>query len=74
LPRAVPQVSGATGAALYGYPGSPYLLGRVTSPTYTETAPSTLQSLYFVVAENNSSDLSSPSNFVGGPSFAPTLP
>ena len=70
LPRVLPQATSPAQAALYGYPGPPYLLGRVSTLSYTETGPGTLQSLYFVVAEDAFSDLSSPSNFVGGPSFA----
>jgi hypothetical protein len=60
----------AASAALFGYPSAPELLGRVTNPAYTETAPNTLQSLYFVVAEDSLGNLSSPSNAVGGPSWA----
>jgi hypothetical protein len=65
----LPQASRAA-SALYGYPSAPELLGRVTSPAYTETAPNSLQSLYFVVAEDSLGNLSSPSNVVGGPSLA----
>lgn len=73
LPRLKSQAMGPTGTALYGYPGAPYLLGRVSTTAYAETDPNTLQSLYFVIAEDNSGDLSSPSNTVGGPSFAVPL-
>ncbi len=55
--------------ALYGYPSAPEFLGRVSGTQYTETAVNALQALYFVVAEDSSGDLSSPSNVVGGPSF-----
>jgi hypothetical protein len=65
LPHANPNTT-----ALFGYPSAPELLGRVTNPSYTETAPNTLQSLYFVVAEDSLGNLSSPSNVAGGPSFA----
>ena len=65
LPQGAPSTP-----ALYGYPSAPELLGRVTSPSYGETAPNTLQSLYFVVAEDSLGNLSSPSNVVGGPSLA----
>jgi hypothetical protein len=59
-----------TTTALFGYPGPPQLLTRVTNPAYSETSLSTLQSLYFVRAEDASGNLSSPSNVVGGPSLA----
>ena len=65
----LPQVTPAA-SALYGYPSAPELLGRVTNPSFGETAPNTLQSLYFVVAEDSLGNLSSPSNVVGGPSLA----
>jgi hypothetical protein len=67
----LPRVTPATTPALFGYPGAPSLLGRVTATTYAGTASATaLQSLYFVVAEDGSGDLSSPSNVVGAPSLA----
>jgi hypothetical protein len=66
LPHAAPP----TTTSLFGYPSAPELLGRVTSTSYGETAPNTLQSLYFIVAEDSLGNLSSPSNVVGGPSFA----
>jgi hypothetical protein len=65
LPHAV-----ASTTALYGYPSAPEFLGRVTAMAYGETAPNTLQSLYFIVAEDALGNLSSPSNVVGGPSLA----
>jgi hypothetical protein len=65
LPHAVPD----TVTALFGYPSAPEFLGRVAATSYGETAPNTLQSLYFVIAEDSSGDLSSPSNVVGGPSY-----
>jgi hypothetical protein len=66
LPAAVP----ATTTPLYGYPSAPEFMKRVTSTEYDETAPNSLQSLYFVVAEDAQGNLSTPSNAVGGPSFA----
>jgi len=66
----LPQAAAAVVSALFGYPSAPEFLGRVTSPAYGETAPNTLQSLYFVVAEDSLGNLSSASNVVGGPSFA----
>jgi hypothetical protein len=66
LPKVVP----ATTPALFGYPGAPTLLGRVTATTYTGAATNSLQALYFIVAEDGSGDLSSPSNVVGAPSLA----
>lgn len=47
----------------------PYgLVTITTNPTYAEPAPSALQSLYFVRAEDAQGNLSKPSNLVGGPS------
>ncbi len=65
-------VGGTT--ALYGFPSAPEYMGRVASTTYSETPPSTLQGLYFVVAEDGSGNLSTPSNTVGGPSLGPSVP
>jgi hypothetical protein len=67
----LPRVAQPSTTALYGYPSAPEFLGRVTATAYTETAPNTLQSLYFVIAEDSLGDLSSPSNVAGGPSLAP---
>lgn len=64
LAHAVP----ATGT-LFGYPSAPQLLGRTNTTAYTGPAPNSIQSLYFIVAEDNLGNLSSPSNVVGGPSF-----
>src|ERR1039458_8738638 len=54
--------------------GSPNFVTRVTATgstaTFTETAPSTLQLLYFVRAGDANGNLSAPSNLVGGPSLA----
>ena len=69
----LPHTASASTTALFGYPSAPELLGRVTATAYSETAPNTLQSLYFIVAEDSVGDLSSPSNVVGGPSFGPTI-
>jgi hypothetical protein len=66
LPHAAPTAT----TALFGYPSAPELLGRASGTTYVGPAPNSLQSLYFVVAEDNSGDLSSPSNVVGAPSYA----
>lgn len=65
-----PQAQAAGNTPLYGYPSGPEYMGRVASLSYTETAPNTLQSLYFVVAEDSLGNLSAPSNVVGGPSLA----
>jgi hypothetical protein len=54
----------------YGFPGAPVLVTRVTNPAYSETAPNSLQALYFVRAEDSAGNLSSPSNVAGGPSLA----
>jgi hypothetical protein len=66
LPHAAP----ASTTALFGYPAAPELLGRITSTSYSGAAPNSLQALYFIVAEDSFGDLSSPSNVVGGPSYA----
>lgn len=62
------------GTTPYGFPGAPNFVTRVTATgstaTFTETAPSTLQLLYFVRAEDANGNLSAPSNLVGGPSLA----
>jgi hypothetical protein len=54
----------------YGFPGAPVLVTRVTNPAYSETAPNSLQALYFIRAEDSAGNLSSPSNVAGGPSLA----
>ena len=59
-----------TAAAPYGFPGPAVLVTRVTNPAYSETAPNSLQALYFVRAEDSAGNLSSPSNVAGGPSLA----
>lgn len=59
----------AQNTPLYGYPGPVTVLGRVTNPSYTETSPTNLQSLYFVRTEDANGNLSAPSNVVGGPSL-----
>jgi Dockerin type I domain len=68
LPESV--ASNATKNPLFGYPGPPVLLMRVDGTTYSETAPNSLQSLYFVRAEDANGNLSAPSNVVGGPSLS----
>ncbi len=65
-----PQLQTKATTALFGYPSAPEYLGRVTSTSYSETAPSSLQTLYFVVAEDSLGNVSSSSNMVGGPSLA----
>ena len=65
-----PQTQAQQTTALYGYPSAPELMATTSALSYAETAPNTLQSLYFVVAEDSSGNLSSPSNVVGGPSLA----
>jgi hypothetical protein len=64
------EAHGTTTNPLFGYPGQPTLLKRVTTPAYSELAPNSLQSLYFVRAEDSSGNLSPPSNVAGGPSLA----
>jgi len=66
----LPAVRASTSSPLYGYPGPPALIATVTSTTYSENAPTSLQSLYFVRAEDARGSRSEPSNVVGGPSLA----
>jgi hypothetical protein len=51
-----------------GWPTPPALVGIVSGTTYQETAPTPIQSLYYVRAEDASGNLSEPTNIVGGPS------
>jgi len=55
---------------------SPYaLVGQTTTPSYSEQAPTTLPSLYYVRAVDVNGNLSDPSNIVAGPSqSAPIAP
>jgi hypothetical protein len=46
------------------------LVGVTDNPTYTEPAPTALESLYHIRAEDAAGNLSEPSNFVGAPSKA----
>jgi len=66
----LPHASSPGVTGLYGYPSAPEFLGRVTATTYSEAEVNSLQALYFVVAEDASGNLSSPSNTVAAPSFA----
>jgi len=66
----LPHTASPNTTALFGYPSAPEFLGRFTNTAYTQPAPNSLQSLYFVVAEDSLGNLSSPSNVVGGPSLA----
>ena len=54
----------------------PYaLVGQTNTPSYSETAPSTTPSLYYVRAVDANGNLSDPSNIVAGPSVsAPITP
>ena len=65
----VARVSGNS-TALYGFPGPPQYMGTVNTTSYSETPPSTLQGLYFIVAQDSSGNLSEPSNVVGGPAYS----
>jgi hypothetical protein len=51
-----------------GFPTAMEEVATVSTPTYTEPAPTKLQSVYFVRAEDSAGNLSEPSNVVGGPS------
>ncbi len=50
------------------------LVGQTAGATYSEMAPTRLQSIYFVRAVDAQGRQSPPSNIVGGPSKAPDLP
>ena len=69
-----PQASTNT---LVGFPSAPVEVAVVRTNSYTETAPTTLQSNYWVRAEDVNGMLSEPSNIVGAPSLwctsCPTL-
>ena len=51
-----------------GLPMSFMQAGIRLTPEFIEAAPTSLQSMYFVRAEDQFGNLSMPSNFVGGPS------
>jgi hypothetical protein len=53
-----------------GWPTPVVLVGIVSGTTFQEPAPTIIQSLYFVRAENSAGILSEPTNIVGGPSKA----
>ncbi len=53
-----------------GLPAPIVQVGIRTSPGFVEPAPTDLQSIYFVRAEDAQGNLSPPSNFVGAPSKA----
>jgi triacylglycerol esterase/lipase EstA (alpha/beta hydrolase family) len=53
-----------------GFPTALTYLGKTSSTTYQEQAPTPLQSIYFVRAEDANGNLSEPSNVVGAPSDA----
>jgi hypothetical protein len=75
LPSAQPVVQPGSSTTAFGYPGPPQCMTCLTpsaSTTYTETPPNTLQALYYVIAQDANSNLSSPSNVAGGPSLATT--
>jgi hypothetical protein len=57
-----------------GFPAAVMEIAQVSangtaSPTYSETLPTSLQSLYFVRSEDSNGNLSQASNIVGAPSF-----
>jgi hypothetical protein len=66
----LPHSASPATTSLYGYPSAPQLLGRVTATTYTQAVTSSLQWMFFIVAEDSQGNLSTPSNTVGGPSYA----
>jgi Dockerin type I domain len=54
----------------FGYPGPPTLVSRQPGTTYSAASVNSLQSLFFIQAEDSNGNLSQPSNVVGGPSLA----
>jgi hypothetical protein len=60
----------ASAADMLGFPLPFILVGISANPAYFESAPTSLQSIYFVRAEDSLGNLSKPSNIVGGPSKA----
>jgi hypothetical protein len=71
---AVQSIKAAAGPQAFvlpmAFPGPWTLVGLTTNPVFVEAAPTALQSLYFVRAEDALGNLSPPSNFVGAPSKA----
>jgi len=67
-----------SGALTYvGFPAALQEIAQVaaiSTPTYTEAMPTTLQSIYFIRSEDQNGNLSLPSNIVGAPSFNQTTP
>jgi pimeloyl-ACP methyl ester carboxylesterase len=66
----------ATQTTLVGFPSAPLQIAVVNATSYGEYAPTTLQSNYWVRAEDAAGNLSEPSNMVGAPSLwtgAPAL-
>ncbi len=57
-----------------GIPSQFLQVGLRLNPTFSEPSPTEFQALYFVRAEDAIGNLSPPSNFVGAPSKAGTLP
>ena len=53
-----------------GFPAALQEIGQTTATTYSEAMPTTIQSIYFVRAEDSSGNLGAASNIVGAPSFA----
>lgn len=54
---------------LIGFPSAPVEVAVVRTNSYSETAPTTLQSNYWVRAEDANGNLTGPSNMVGAPSL-----
>lgn len=54
---------------LVGFPSGPVEVAVVRTNSYSETAPTTLQSNYWVKAEDGNGNLTGPSNMVGAPSL-----
>ncbi len=57
-----------------GFPTALAMVGRTTTNSYAETLPTSLQSIYFVRAEDAAGNLSGPSNSVGAPAWSSVPP
>jgi hypothetical protein len=65
----------ATSLSIPGsFPLEYQLIAQTTGSTYSETAPSTVQSLYYVRAVDANGHLSDVSNVVGAPSYSAAIP
>ncbi len=65
-----PPVTGT----LVGFPSAPLRIAVTTTNAYTEPAPTALQSMYWIRAEDAAGNLSEPSNVAGAPALAAVAP